>query len=405
MRNAGSFSNNGKTGAFGLTALELTDLGLHVVPCRPSGDGKSPRVTGYQKRPVRKVVAQWVRRHSDHNIGIVPGSSGHLVVDVDVPGDDALAKAIEVFGDTPIIVRTPSGGHHLYFKLGNSIGVVPYEHEGLKGELRGNGVQVLVPPSVNPKTSQSYVFIRGSFADLAHLPTYCGPDLKKHKIKQPSIVSSEKPSEAKIQKGDRNNFMFQLACETALSAPSLEELVTQVSLMNERLCHPPMSSDEVAKICKSIWKRRSSGTLRSPGLGPYHPLAKDLFLKFKGQKRGPDALMLYHELWFANWDRDTFVISPEAMRPLFACMGVAKLRKARDLLLRLGLIRRVRAARKVGSKQYEAFQYTFTKPSSQSEENITYTPSRSSPGISSGELCTTATLKTCPNAMPVSTSV
>ncbi len=44
------------------------------------------------------------------------GSHNRLtVVDIDSPSDAELQHALETYGNSPIIVQTPSGGRHVYY--------------------------------------------------------------------------------------------------------------------------------------------------------------------------------------------------------------------------------------------------------------------------------------------------
>jgi hypothetical protein len=59
---------------------------------------------------------------AEYGVGLCPGRSGHLVVDVDVPdGDDQLDAYEEKYGPLPLGPRitTPSGGRHILLKKGD----------------------------------------------------------------------------------------------------------------------------------------------------------------------------------------------------------------------------------------------------------------------------------------------
>ena len=49
--------------------------------------------------------------------GFMCGPASNLTIgDVDAPGEVALYAALEMWGDTPAIIRTASGKHHLYYR-------------------------------------------------------------------------------------------------------------------------------------------------------------------------------------------------------------------------------------------------------------------------------------------------
>ena len=114
------------------------------------------------------------------NIGIPTGLvSGLLVIDGDTKrGGDPLRSlmewsdmsGVEIPDDGPM-VRTPSGGWHLYFRLsepcGSPVGWLP------SVDIRADGGQVAAPPSGvgTMKTWKSYVLMRGSFANIPDAPS------------------------------------------------------------------------------------------------------------------------------------------------------------------------------------------------------------------------------------------
>ena len=149
-------------------AAAHADRDMHVFPCRP-GD-KRPAVDRWEQRAC--AVAEIVRRHwpSDrHNIGIAPGPSNLVVLDLDthgempdewrklpgiVDGRDVLAQlcewACEPWPST-YWVATPSGGWHLYFRA----------PEGY--EIRNSAS--LLGPMVDVRARGGYVVGAGSVVD------------------------------------------------------------------------------------------------------------------------------------------------------------------------------------------------------------------------------------------------
>jgi putative DNA primase/helicase len=130
--------------------------------CRSAGKhpiaSEWPNLPPMTEEEIRKAWSGW-RRH--HNIGLAAGkASGWFVVDVDPDkgGDVSLAQMLadhdaEEF-DT-YMVETGSGGGHYYFALPpdfdvtNSPGKLKKDYPGI--DVRGNGGQVVAPPSVTDK--------------------------------------------------------------------------------------------------------------------------------------------------------------------------------------------------------------------------------------------------------------
>src|SRR5580704_3630247 len=139
---------NPDTGPFATAALELRRRGLFPIPLGGE-DGKRPLIARFTKmlKPSLTTVENWVERWSGAAIGIVTGAvSGLVVVDIDSDDPAVWAMVIERFGDTPLKIRTPSGGQHLYFRSDGE------RNRNLRPELpvdiKGTGGQVAAPPSV-----------------------------------------------------------------------------------------------------------------------------------------------------------------------------------------------------------------------------------------------------------------
>ena len=147
-------------------------IALHKV--HPGGECSCPRAAGcrsagkhpmdedWQDAPRLTSADLWTRfAEEERNVGIATGSeSGIWVLDVDPDkgGDVSLQRLIEEHGPLPATytVRTGSGGAHYYyllpddFELRNTAGRL-----GVGLDTRGEGGQVVAPPSVTDKGAYS----------------------------------------------------------------------------------------------------------------------------------------------------------------------------------------------------------------------------------------------------------
>lgn len=150
--------------------LDLAARGWAVFPVLPGR--KQPAIRGWEQRATTdpERIARYFVANPEHNAGIACGPSGLLVVDCDTPKPDRhgrhktaasgwqyLARLARGMGRLPEtwIVRTPSGGQHLYFRapepgprrppLGNTSRAL-----GPMLDTRGVGGQVLAPGSRLP---------------------------------------------------------------------------------------------------------------------------------------------------------------------------------------------------------------------------------------------------------------
>lgn len=132
-------------------ALALAAKGFRVFPIKP-GEKAPPLLNGWPQRASSDpdTVRDFWIAVPDANIGI--SCEGLLVVDVDVKkgGDESYERLDLVEGFVPTLAtRTPSGGRHLFYRLGedtagvsNSVGAVG---DGI--DIRSTGGYVVAPGS------------------------------------------------------------------------------------------------------------------------------------------------------------------------------------------------------------------------------------------------------------------
>jgi len=140
-------------------ALDYLARGWHVAPIPP---GKKYPVGLDRWQDIRAdedLLRQWWARWPDHGLGILTGTaSGIFVVDVDVAdgknGDETLKDLQDAYSPLPDTVTTitGTGGQHLYFKLPDGVRI-PNSAGKVLGpglDVRGEGGQVVAPPTVHP---------------------------------------------------------------------------------------------------------------------------------------------------------------------------------------------------------------------------------------------------------------
>ena len=121
-------------------ALEYAARGIPVFPC--AVNGKRPVTAhGFHDRTTDTVQIERWWGAADYNLAIVPEDAGWCVIDVDPKNGGAIPKNLP----ETHMVRTPSGGLHLYFagSLPPSSGRI-----GPGIDTRGRSSYVLVPPSI-----------------------------------------------------------------------------------------------------------------------------------------------------------------------------------------------------------------------------------------------------------------
>lgn len=293
---AALITENGGRGAssciFARHAVDYAEQGLHVFPV--GGEtGKKPLVKNWRKFRVNtwQNVAD---RFANANIGFLNGEGDNPVSIVDVDDSKLFHSALDMFGETPIVIRTPRGGYHLWYKSDNEKRQI-HVH-GLKIDILGKGGLAVAPPSYRPKKG-CYAFIEGDVMDIPRLP--------KMKPYAPLIQAQS----ANTDVGVRNKKLFDYCRGIA------KDCLTETEISNAAINHnknfiPPLPLDEVQRVTAQIWAYKTSGRLLNKG---DNKMSIDLeLLCLSGT---PDALTLLLNLLHNHGARkSSFAIDQERMK-------------------------------------------------------------------------------------------
>jgi hypothetical protein len=150
-------------------ALEYAAAGIPVFPCAPN---KRPLIPGGRNAATtdRAQILEWWTRWPNALVGIPTGpESGLWVLDVDGPrGRESLNAllarlGLERIADlSRVIVRTPSGGPHIYLALG--AGETPRTRSSDIAsclDTRGLGGSIIAPGNVLPD-GRCYALVDGA---------------------------------------------------------------------------------------------------------------------------------------------------------------------------------------------------------------------------------------------------
>ena len=312
--------------------------GLAVIPCGGE-EGKQPLVKHWQRwkyRPSAATLEKFAGQYPDAGIGIVTGpASGVSVIDLDPRNDKApktlLEYALEMYGETPLIVRTPSGGWHLYYR---------YDQERSQTRLTGRGVDikaaggfVVAPPSIRPSGAlcgHPYSFHTGCWADLAKLPNL--------KTRNPKCRN-----QSAVLKGERNTDLFRYLMAQAAFCDGYDDLLDEANAFNQS-CEPPLGEAEIEKTTGSVWGYEQRGENWIGYNCGQHIVVPEAIFELLAPT--PDALTLYMKLWSAHagFPDKHFAVSPKSMARDESVPGhksVGWYSRNRDIVLESGLIERV----------------------------------------------------------------
>lgn len=222
-------------------AFDIVTFPVSIEPRR-----KKPMVSNYARFGTR-ASAEVAQCFPDATaIGFMAGRRSRITaLDIDTPDEAELLSAIDRHGRSPIIVRSGSGNHQVWYRWsGEQRRVRPFSEYPI--DILGGGV-VVAPPSQGIKAD--YEFIQGSLADLAHLQPISGlPD----EVRSPALHRTDdlRKSERTVAPGTRNNTLFRECMKAARLCDDFDKLLDLGRTRNAEYS-PPLPDDEVFEVAKS----------------------------------------------------------------------------------------------------------------------------------------------------------
>jgi Bifunctional DNA primase/polymerase, N-terminal/AAA domain/Primase C terminal 1 (PriCT-1) len=241
-------------------AMRYVGLGLAVIPLHPKS--KKPVFEDWTsiQRADTGTVQKWWHNNPNANIGILTGpKSGVFVLDVDTKDHgeitfDSLTMEHGRFPETWQQV-TGTGGFHLFFRYPNfPVHNVRSLFPGI--DIRGEGGQVVAPPSVHPDTGKTYEW--DGIQDIEKQPIAEAP-MWLLEILQARNQSKGKPAAqvpAKIPAGVRHPTLLSIAGMLRRLGLDQDEIYPTLRAVNDRRCDPPKDDREVRGIAESIIRYR-----------------------------------------------------------------------------------------------------------------------------------------------------
>ena len=158
-------------------ALDYAGRGLPVFPCKRENKSPLTKHGFHDATTDADAIRDWWTRWPRAMIGMPTGpTSGIDVLDLDLKPEeyiDGFAQVPNWQQLSPVIVSTPSGGAHMWFKSqGNIRNSTDTIAPGV--DTRGHGGYAIVPPSQSG--NGDYAFDSGGLDDVADLLTF-PPDL------------------------------------------------------------------------------------------------------------------------------------------------------------------------------------------------------------------------------------
>jgi hypothetical protein len=274
--------------------------GIPIFPVRLADGVKKPAVKGYTRIGSNRS-AQLVFKFADAQaFGFMCGPTSKITIgDVDAPGEVPLYAALEMWGDTPVIIRTASGKHHLYYRHSGEGRHVRFLGPDKPYDVLGGGLAVACP-SQGP--TGRYEFIRGGFDDLHRLPV-----MRQFTPANQNKAPDQTPDWAEMVEHDgRNDALFRYVMAEA-HGKTLREIATIAHDRNAS-CGEPMTEADVDSIVKSVWVNYESQERNFVGRGLTTQLPTNAIKQFYAERK-IDAITLLAVLKAHHWGDKPFVLA------------------------------------------------------------------------------------------------
>ena len=245
------------------TLKQLASLGYEFVLLRPGE--KRPWYQGWQQREVTLEKLDQSLGKSEANVGIKTGGS-LIVLDVDTDDPDKLDWIKDNVGDTPMKVRTPSGGAHYYFRTRK--GVSYGNKVKMRGEpfdFRHEGGFVVCPPSQTKKGDYRWL---GKIVPVSELPVLRVSALRERRSKRKlNVIEPSEYVEQKVRQARSyiskivsvagecgHNACFRAACRCRDFGLTPQQTLQLLLVWNQTNAHPPWSEDELQHKVDDAYK-------------------------------------------------------------------------------------------------------------------------------------------------------
>ena len=241
-------------------ALHYAERGLAVFPLRPGTKLPYPGSRGHLDATTdrRDLIDTWPS--ADSNVGLATGApSGIWALDVDPRhGGDETLKAFLADNDLKsfdtVTTRTPSGGHHYWFRWPGDIDVPCSAGKvGLGLDVRGSGGYIVVPPSrVAEGGGYAFTYV----PRLKGKPIIAGAPaaLLARAVNRTGERKFAEPIGGTIGDGQRNAALASLAGSMRDRGCEADEIYALLAVANAKRCDPPLPDREVRGIVGSVMR-------------------------------------------------------------------------------------------------------------------------------------------------------
>lgn len=312
---------------------EYAKRGIATFPVNIIGRDKVPAVKGYLRAglPASRQFALKFGKSEAFGFALKPNRI--TVLDVDTPDERVLADAMDRHGQSPLIVRSVSGGFHAWYRhSGEKRSTRPWDD--LPIDVLGDGF-VVAPPSRSPLGS--YQIIEGSLDDLERLPRLQNLFLDLS-TKEAAKDAANEPE--RVHEGKRNNTLWRFCMRAAHSCDSEAQLLEQARQYAAETFTPSLPDSEIIKVVGSAWRKTARGENYVGSKSSYVRIDSDEINELMAANQ--DSLLLLMLLRNYHRDRERFIVA-NAMHESLG-WGLNRFRAARKALEDQGKIVMVQKA-------------------------------------------------------------
>lgn len=265
-------------------ARALATAGVPVFPCVP-GEKRPLTKRGFHDATTDLVqVTAWWRRWPAANLAIPTGpTSGIEVVDIDIhptgTGFPAFQRARRerLVDGWAALVRTPSGGLHVYFPADTSRQQPSWQAPKAHIDFRGTGGYILTPPSqvlqsdgqLRPYELRSTGLVEPAQVDAGRLRNFLDP---RPTLTHDASVSPGRELDvqrlgrwvAALGEGERNHGLFWAACRLAEHRTPVGDTL---AVLGPPAAHAGLGEREITTTIRSAY--------RATGPAPREPAGSD----------------------------------------------------------------------------------------------------------------------------------
>ncbi|MFX4288281.1 bifunctional DNA primase/polymerase [Zafaria sp. Z1313] len=250
-------------------AAVFAAAGVPVFPCVP-GEKRPLTQHGFHDATTDPdQISAWWGRWPTANIGIPTGpASGVDVVDVDIHGEESGFPALQRARRAGLIpawaglVRSPSGGLHIYFPADLEDGQSSWQAPPAHIDFRGAGGYIIAPPSgvTQPDGSTGVYELRAT--GVVEAQPVDATRLREFLDPRPPLPSRSVPAQsldadrlgrwvASLGEGERNRGLFWAACRLAEAGTRPAETFAALGPAAE---HIGLSTREVSATIRSAYR-------------------------------------------------------------------------------------------------------------------------------------------------------